>query len=221
MELYHTLFRAFGPQGWWPARTPFEVVVGAILTQSVAWTNVERAIANLKAAGLLTPDALETAPAGLIASHIRPAGYFNAKARKLKAFLDFLRHEHGGALASLFDQPLSRARPQLLAVWGVGPETADSILLYAGGLPTFVVDAYTGRILARLGLLGPQGDPPAPPPPYETLRGLFQDNLPADPVLFNEYHALLVALGKDYCRKTSPRCAACPLAHLCPSAPPA
>lgn len=218
MEVYRRLLERFGPQGWWPARTPFEVIVGAILTQSVAWTNVERAIAALDAAGLLSPEALAAAPAERLAPLIRPAGYYNAKARKLKAFVDYLFDRHGGRLERLFALPPEAARSALLAVHGIGPETADSILLYAGGLPTFVVDAYTVRILSRL---RPGGRAPAPGRApgdgYEAFRRYFMGALPADPALFNEYHALLVALGKDFCRKRDPRCAECPLLPLCPT----
>ncbi len=211
MAVYRRLFERFGPQGWWPARTPFEVAVGAILTQSVAWVNVEKAIAALEAHGLLEPAALLAAPPGRLAELIRPAGYYNAKARKLKSFVEFLFARHGGSLERLFAQPLEPARRELLGVWGIGPETADSILLYAGGMPTFVVDAYTRRILSRL-----WPDPAAPfLRDYEALRRFFLDRLEPDPALFNEYHALLVALGKGICRKGRPRCADCPLLSLC------
>ncbi len=206
-RLFSVLYERLGPQGWWPARTPFEVVVGAILTQSVTWTNVERAIANLDARGLLTPEALRDVPLALLAELIRPAGYYNMKARKLKAFVEFLFAVHGGSLDSLFAQPLEVARAQLLGVYGIGPETADSILLYAGGLPTFVIDAYTRRILQRLGICSLSS--------YEELRRFFMERLPADPVLYNEYHALLVAVGKDHCRKVRPRCTPCPARDLC------
>lgn len=209
MRLYDTLYERFGPQGWWPAKSPFEVVVGAILTQSVAWQNVEKAIAGLERQGLLSPAALRAAPEALLADLCRPAGYYNAKARKLKAFVEFLCAVHGGSLDSLFAQPLEEARAQLLGVYGVGPETADSILLYAGGLPTFVIDAYTRRILNRLGICGDAS--------YEELRRLFMDHLPPEPALYNEYHALLVALGKDFCRKRRPRCGQCPLGADCPA----
>lgn len=211
LTVYRRLLDRFGPQGWWPARTPFEVVVGAILTQSVAWTNVEKAIANLGAEGLLAPHALASAPLERLSALIRPAGYFNVKARKLKAFADFLLDRHAGRLDRLFAAPLDAVRGELLAVWGIGPETADSILLYAGGLPSFVVDAYTARILSRL-----LPDPDRPElRGYEPLRRFFMERLPADPALFNEYHALLVALGKGVCLKRRPACDACPLASLC------
>ncbi len=216
--IYDLLFHRFGPQHWWPARTPFEVCVGAILTQSVAWSNVEKAIANLDVAGLLHPAALLAAvrdDLGRVAALIRPAGYFNAKARKLRAFVEFLHERHGGSLDRLFAQPLPAVRDELLDVHGIGPETADSILLYAGGLPTFVVDAYTRRIFSRLGLCPPDAA-------YEDLRRFFMNHLPPDPVLFNEYHALIVVLGKDVCLKNRPCCPVCPLAGECPvgSSPP-
>lgn len=211
LAVYRRLLRRFGPQGWWPARTPFEVAVGAILTQSVSWANVERAIAALAVEGLLEPAALAAVPEERLAALIRPAGYYNAKARKLKTFVAFLFERHGGSLDRLFAQPLERAREQLLGVWGIGPETADSILLYAGGLPTFVVDAYTRRIVSRL-----WPDPDAPfLRGYEPLRRFFMDRLAPDPALFNEYHALLVALGKGTCLKVRPRCPDCPLLGLC------
>lgn len=213
-RVYDLLFERFGPQNWWPARTPFEVCVGAILTQSVAWTNVEKAIANLDAVGLLDParllEALRSDWRG-VAERIRPAGYYNAKARKLQAFVEHLHARHGGSLDRLFALPLPAARAELLGVHGIGPETADSMLLYAGNLPAFVVDAYTRRIFARLGHCPADIS-------YEDLRRHFMDNLPADVPLFNEYHALIVALGKGFCLKNRPRCHACPLAGLCPAA---
>lgn len=207
LDVYHRLYRHFGPQHWWPARTPFEVTVGAILTQSVAWSNVERAIANLDGRGLIDVPALARVPADELARLIRPAGYYNVKARKLKAFVGFLMDNYGGNLAAVFQQPLGRARDELLAVYGIGPETADSILLYAGNLPSFVIDAYTRRICGRLGIGAPDE--------YEALRTFFMANLPREAPLYNEYHALLVALGKDRCLKSRPRCQGCPVAAVC------
>ncbi len=203
-EIYTRLFQALGPQGWWPGETAFEVCVGAILTQNTNWQNVERAIANLKAAGVLSPEALYDLPEEMLAEMIRPAGYFRVKARRLKNFIHFLMDRHQGDLKSLFSLPLEEARQQLLGVSGIGPETADSILLYAGGLPTFVIDAYTRRILLRHGLATEELS-------YEDLREMFMRALPPDPKLYNEYHALLVAVGKRFCRPRKPLCATCPL----------
>ena len=203
-EMFERLFKAFGPQNWWPGESPFEVCVGAILTQNTNWQNVERAIKNLKERGLLTPKALGEIPLEELAYLIRPAGYFRVKAKRLKSFVDFLLEQYQGDLKALFGEGLESARQKLLSVHGIGPETADSILLYAGGLPTFVIDAYTKRILLRHGLATEESG-------YEDLRELFMKNLPQDPSLFNEYHALLVALGKNFCRPKKPRCENCPL----------
>jgi endonuclease-3 related protein len=202
--LYTILLQHYGPQGWWPGDTPLEVAVGAILTQNTNWQNVALAIDRLKQAGLLAARALYELPEAALAVHIRPAGYYNIKARRLKNFLDFLFAGYGGSLESLAAAPWPRLRSELLAVKGIGPETADSILLYALEKPAFVVDAYTFRILSRHNL--------APDPcSYEELQAIFTAALPPDPALYQEYHALLVRTGKDCCRPR-PRCAACPLA---------
>jgi endonuclease III related protein len=202
------LFAAHGPQFWWPGRTRFEVIIGAILTQNTAWTNVELAITALRKNKLLTVDALELVPLPKLARLIRPSGYFRQKARKLKEFVHFLRTQYDGSLTKMFQAPVAILREQLLAVHGIGPETADSILLYAGNQPVFVVDAYTRRILQRHGLA--VGDES-----YEDIRGLFEKSLPANPQLFNEYHALIVHTGKHFCRAKAPRCSACALrGHL-------
>ncbi len=206
---YRALFAALGPQHWWPARTPFEVIVGAILTQNTAWVNVERALANLRREQLLTPLALERVSVARLARLIRPSGYFRQKAKKLKAFLRFLRKEHGGSLKRMFHTPTAELREKLLRVHGIGPETADSILLYAGNHPVFVVDAYTKRILERHGLAGEKAG-------YEDVRRLFEQNLPGDTRLYNEYHGLLVNVGKNWCRARSPRCDTCPLGAFLP-----
>ena len=203
LRCYEVLFRRFGPQGWWPARSPFEVVVGAILTQNAAWVNVERAIRRLRAAGALRPGALPALPPVRLAALVRPSGYFRVKARRLRAFADHLARRHDGRLARMLRQPATALRAELLSIPGIGPETADSIVLYAAGRPVFVVDAYTRRILARHRIVAHDSD-------YATLQALFMDNLPRDPGLFNEYHALLVRVAKEYCR-TRPRCAECPL----------
>ena len=208
--IHDALYEAFGPQQWWPAETPFEVAVGAVLTQNTAWTNVERAIANLKAAGCLDPRTLYGLEPDRLADLIRPAGYFNVKARRLQALCAFLLDRAGGRLEALADRPTADLRADLLAVKGVGEETADSILLYALDRPVFVVDAYTRRIFERLGLLQPGLG-------YAGIQAAFEAALPRNRTLFNEYHALIVALGKDYC-KPKPRCAACPVREQCPSA---
>jgi endonuclease-3 related protein len=207
LDLYRRLFGLYGGQRWWPADTPFEMMVGAVLTQSTSWRNVEKAIANLKAAGALSPEAIRSINQDEMAAIIRPSGYHNAKAKKLKSMVEFMLTECGDDLGRLFSQDTEGLRRKLLGVHGVGPETADSILLYAGGQPVFVIDAYTRRILARLGL-APKSES------YEAYRRLFMSNLPADAALFNEYHALLVRHGKDFCRK-SPACRGCCLNDMC------
>lgn len=201
---YRRLLRALGPQHWWPARTRFEVIVGAILTQNTAWQNVRRTIENLRRAGLLSFAAMRRAPRPELATLLRPSGYFNQKAKKLDHFLRFVVREHGGSLARMFRQPTARLRDRLLGLNGIGPETADSILLYAGGRPAFVVDAYTRRILARHGLIREEDD-------YEEIKRLFEANLPRSVRTYNEYHALLVEVGKRFCRPRQADCAACPL----------
>jgi endonuclease-3 related protein len=209
-QFYSVLAAALGPQHWWPARTPFEVIVGAILTQSTAWVNVERAIANLRRERLLTPRALERVPYARLARLVRPSGYFRQKAKKLKAFVQFLRREYGGSLARMFRAPTPTLREKLLAVHGIGPETADSILLYAGNHPVFVVDAYTKRVLVRHGLVGEKVG-------YEEMCALFENpdsGLPRDATLYNEYHALLVQVGKNWCRPREARCSECPLGRF-------
>ncbi len=208
IEIYHRLYAAYGPQHWWPGDTPFEVIIGAILTQQVSWTSVERAIAALKREGLMSPDAIAHTSQEHIAALIRPTIYYNEKAKKLKAFVEFLQTRYGGDLAALFALPTARLRDELLAVHGIGEETGDSIILYAAGKPSFVVDAYTRRILTRLELIA--GDEP-----YRRIQKLFMDNLPPDVELYNEYHALLVRHGKERCLKRTPRCDGCPLRDPC------
>ena len=211
-EVYRRLFRAFGPQHWWPGESPFEVVVGAVLVQNTAWKNVEKAIENLKENDLLQPHALYEVPAEELEELIRPAGYYRVKARRLRNLLEFLVEQYDGSLEAIFDTELSTLRQQLLAVNGVGPETADSILLYAGGLPVFVVDTYTHRVLARHGWIGFHAD-------YHEIQDHFQSDLAQDAALYNEFHALLVRLGHVHCRKT-PKCDDCPLAELLPNGGP-
>jgi len=207
LEMYRRLDAEYGDQRWWPGDTPLEVAVGAILTQNTAWVNVEKAVANLKSAGLLEPGALARLTPSEIAPLIKPAGYYNVKARRLRAFLDFLAEEYDGDVAAMAREEPAAARPKLLAVRGVGPETADSILLYACGLPTFVVDAYTHRILHRHGLADEAVA-------YDELKELFEANVEADVALYKQYHALLVRVGRERCRRGEPRCAGCPLEGL-------
>ena len=207
--IFNSLQRCFGPRHWWPADSGFEVAVGAILTQNTAWTNVEQAIDNLRSAAALSPAALcQLTPAELEAL-IRPAGFFRQKTRSLHEFTACLLNHYDGNMSTLCSGPLDAARRRLLAIRGIGPETADSILLYAANRPTFVVDAYTRRIFARLGLL--QGRES-----YAAIRSMFMEALPAEASLYNEYHALIVAHAKTYCRKRQPLCKDCPLLRHCP-----
>ena len=207
-RMFGLAFRALGPQRWWPGETPFEVCVGAILTQNTAWTNVERAIANIRAARAMDPHLIYRMPIRRLARLIRPAGYFNVKARRLKSFVSFLLNRFGGQVERIRDTSPDEARKALLSVNGVGPETADSILLYAAGIPIFVCDAYTRRILHRHGLSAHDAE-------YHTLQDLFHRTFPArNPRLYNEFHALIVAIGKDFCRPRDPRCDGCPLGSL-------
>jgi endonuclease III related protein len=206
-HIFQALLAAYGPRSWWPAETPFEVCVGAILTQNTNWSNVEKAIANLRRAGLLTPAALLAFPLAELAALIRPAGYFNVKSARLQDFVRWLHHRYGGSLDTMFRRDWQLLRQELLAVRGIGPETADSILLYAGHKPTFVVDAYTRRLFCRLGLLATTAS-------YDATRELFMAHLPTETALYNEYHALIVEHGKEHCR-TKPRCNCCPLLNHC------
>jgi endonuclease-3 related protein len=207
-EYYRALFSGFGPQRWWPGETQFEVIVGAIFTQNTSWTNVERAIANLREGGLLTPAAVASVSLGELQERIRSSGYFRQKALKLKAFCEFLRVEYGGSLEAMFATPTPLLREKLLGVFGIGPETADSILLYAGQHGVFVVDAYTKRMLARHGWIEEKAS-------YEDVRALVEAQFPGDVARFNELHALIVNTGKQFCRTREPLCHACPLGpHL-------
>jgi endonuclease-3 related protein len=205
-EVYRRLLRRFGPQGWWPGDTPFEVVVGALLMAQTAWANVERALANLKDAGLLDPHALASVPLDRLGRLIRPAGLYGSKPRRLRGLCRHLVAAADGDLARFFARPGEEVRRDLLAREGVGPETADSILLYAAGVPTFVVDAYTRRLFERLGAFRGLG--------YDGMKAFFEDALPPDVETYREYHALIVAHGKGVCRPR-PRCHACPLTDLC------
>jgi endonuclease III related protein len=211
--VYRRLLDAFGPQHWWPGESPFEVMVGAVLTQNTNWQNVERAIHNLRQADLLEPHALYDVPPDELEELIRPAGYFRVKTQRLRSLLEFLVRRYDGSLEAMFAVPLPELRQQLLGVHGIGPETADSILLYAGGLPSFVVDAYTHRVFSRHGWIGFDAD-------YHQIQDYVQGELPQDVATYNEFHALLVRLGKDFCRKSKPKCAECPLRKLLPSGGP-
>lgn len=208
--VYNKLLNKFGEQHWWPAETPFEVCVGAILTQSTSWSNVEKAINNLKKEGLLSPHKLNKIETRKLAKLIKPAGYFNSKARKIKEFTNHLEKKHKNNLDKLFNQPVDKLREELLSIWGIGPETADSIILYSANKPTFVVDAYTKRIFHRLGFTEEDVG-------YDELKEFFEENLPRDTQLYNEFHALIVRLGKEHCKKTNPVCRNCPLIKECKS----
>ena len=203
IRLYEELYRSFGPQHWWPARTRFEIVIGTILTQNTAWSNVEKAIANLRKEKLLSPLSLKNVKKKKLAALIRPAGYYNIKTERLKNFVNFLFKKYDGSLRKMFLRDTPRLKEELLSVKGIGMESADSILLYAGRKPIFVIDAYTKRVLSRHDIIDKDSD-------YESVQRLFMDNLPTDHRIFNEYHALLVRLAKDICRK-KPRCHICPI----------
>lgn len=203
IEIYHKLYRAFGPQHWWPGDSPFEIAVGAILTQNTNWANVEKAIASLKNKRALSAKGIHEMKTEKLALFIRPAGYFNVKARRLKAFIHFLINDYHGSMGRMKNEKLDTLRTKLLNVHGIGPETADSILLYALDNPVFVIDAYTKRALSRHSVINHDEN-------YERIQDLFHETLKRDTELFNEYHALFVRLGKTYCRK-KPLCDGCPL----------
>lgn len=202
-QIYERLYESFGPQRWWPARTPFEVCVGAILTQNTAWQNVERAIAALRREGVLSPKALGELSKRHLADLIRPAGYFNVKAKRLKSFIEYLLENYRGNLEAFFKKGLYNLREELLTIHGVGRETADSIILYAARKPIFVVDAYTRRIFSRHGFFKADLD-------YDEIARFFMDNLAPAERIYNEYHALIVALGKNFCKR-HPKCEVCPI----------
>ena len=204
MAMYRALFKAYGPQHWWPGDTPFEVIVGAVLTQNTAWVNVEKAINNLRRERLLSLARLREVAPRRLALLIRPSGYFNIKANRLAHLMTFLSGRYGRSLAGMLRDDPGELRKGLLLVNGIGPETADSIILYAAGKPVFVVDAYTKRIFSRHGLVAERAG-------YDDIQQLFMGSLPGDAGLFNEYHALLVMAGKMHCKKSAPRCHGCPL----------
>ena len=203
-DIYSLLLHHFGPQNWWPADSHFEMIVGAVLTQNTQWRNVEKAIENLKAVNLLSFDALNDLDNSSLAGYLRPAGYYNIKAKRLKNLLQMIAERYHGDVDSLLSDNFHNARMMLLQVKGVGEETADSILLYAGEHPIFVVDAYTRRVFSRHNFVEEECS-------YGDVQERFMDNLPADSKLFNEYHALIVKVAKIYCKKTNPLCEDCPL----------
>lgn len=209
LRYYQALFRRLGPQRWWPARTRLGVILGAILTQNTAWTNVTRALSRLRRAGLLSLSRLQRAALRDLEECIRPAGFYRQKASTIRNFLDWVTHTCDGSLTTLFARPAAEARRELLKIRGLGPETVDAILLYAGHRPFFVADAYTRRILARHGLVPAKAG-------YAAVQEFLHRHLPADQALFNEYHALLVEAGKRFCRRREPDCKACPLKAFLP-----
>lgn len=203
MQAYRRLYRHYGNLHWWPGETPLEISVGAILTQNTAWSNVEKAIRRLKENQVLSVRALDRLSQSHLAQLIKSAGYFNVKARRLKNFISFLQSHYGGSLNKMFGQDTSRLREELLSVNGTGPETADSIILYAAEKPVFVIDAYTRRIFSRHGVMAYKNS-------YDDFQHLFMQSLPANIPLYNQYHAMMVYTGKDFCR-SRPRCDGCPL----------
>ena len=212
LAVFQQLFNSYGPQNWWPGESPLEVMVGAVLTQNTAWSNVEKAIDNLRDAGLLQFDSLNAVSIEELAELIRPAGYYRQKAQRLRNFLDFITEAYQGSITEMVLGEKATLREQLLQVNGIGPETADSILLYAANLPSFVVDAYTARIFTRHGWVEPEAD-------YHDLQAYFEDCLETDAQLFNEFHALIVRVGKEFC-KPAPKCEKCPLHDMLPEGGP-
>jgi endonuclease-3 related protein len=203
MNIYRRLYQTYGSRNWWPGETSFEVMVGAILTQNTSWKNVEKAIQRLKMNGVLNPEGIYHLKKSQLAPLIRSSGYYRIKADRLKSFVDFLYEEYGGDLKGMKRERLAELREKLLGVKGIGPETADSILLYGLKKPIFVVDAYTKRVLSRHRMISEKAS-------YEEVQKLFMEHLPPDEKLFNEYHALFVHLGKTLCKKTA-RCDICPI----------
>ncbi len=206
---YANLLQRLGPQGWWPAQTRLEVIVGAILTQNTSWQNADLALKRLRKAGLLSLAKLRNVPRAGLESCIRPAGFFRQKALTIRNFLNWLARAYHGSLTALFARPPAEVRQELLELRGLGPETVDAILLYAGRQPVFVADAYTRRVLARHGLVLPTAN-------YSSVQQFLHRHLPADQALFNEYHALLVEVGKRYCKRETAHCEGCPLAEFLP-----
>jgi endonuclease-3 related protein len=206
MEMYRAAYERFGHQKWWPGQTKLEICVGAVLTQNTSWANVEKAIADLRSAGVMSIAALHALGQEQLAELIRPAGYYNVKAKRLKNLIAGVHNGYGDDLDAFLDRPVQALRETLLSINGIGRETADAIILYAAGKPTFVVDAYTFRILLRHYLIDEQAD-------YEAVKELLESNLPSDVELYNDFHAQFVAVGKHYCKPTA-RCEGCPLEHL-------
>jgi len=204
IEIYDRLYTYFGPQNWWPGESSFEVIIGAVLTQNTNWNNVNKAIDNLKGAGFLSYEKISSLPVGLLAEYIRPAGYYNIKAARLHNLFSLIRENYDNELDQMMEEETDNFRQALLSVNGIGPETADSILLYAAERPVFVVDTYTYRILVRHNLIPDDFG-------YDDIQQFFMDNVESDYELYNEYHALLVCVGKEFCRKSNPRCSGCPL----------
>lgn len=211
MDIYHTLLKEFGPQGWWPGDSPFEIMVGAILTQNANWRNVEKAIENLKRENLLSPNKMHTLPIEMLAELIKPSGFYNIKARRLKEFIRYFIEKYGGDAERMRKEDGEKLRKELLSIPGIGKETADSILLYALDKPFFVVDAYTRRFISRHGMMDYNED-------YDNIRIFFERNIPKDAYIYNEYHALIVRLGKTYCKKKK-ECEGCPLRSYLPEDP--
>ena len=205
-DIYAALYSRYGPQNWWPAESELECIIGTILTQNTTWKNVEKAINQLKQQGLISIERLNNISTVNLAQIIRSSGYFNQKAKKLKNFVSFVNVNYAGNLEEMLSEELYTLREKLLSIKGIGPETADSIALYAAKKPVFVIDAYTYRILSRHGLIAEDSS-------YQEMQELFMDSLPDDPKLFNEYHALLVKAGKEHCKKKSPVCSGCPLEY--------
>ena len=204
LRIYNLLYAGFGPRHWWPGDTKIEIIIGAILTQNTAWANAEKAIGNLRREKVLNVNRLSGISEKKLARLIRPSGYYNIKAIRIKNFLRFLNTRYRGSIDKMFGSDLFKLREELLAVKGIGQETADSILLYAGNKPVFVVDAYTKRIFSRHGLINEGAD-------YKEVQSLFMDNLAKDQGLFNEFHALIVELGKSVCKSKKPLCSMCPI----------
>jgi endonuclease-3 related protein len=205
-QLYKNLYDYFGPQNWWPAEYEFEVIVGAVLTQNTNWRNVTKAIANLKKHNLLSVEKLKNLSISELARHIKPSGFYKIKAKRLKALVEYLDKEYQGDLLKMQSKPLTQLREELLKVYGIGQETADSILLYALNKPIFVVDTYTKRVLVRHKIIEENWN-------YAEIQQLFRESLPRSVKIYNEYHALLVKIGKEFCRKI-PKCSICPVRNI-------
>ena len=205
LQMYQMLKARFGFLNWWPGDTPLEIALGAILTQSTSWKNVEKAIANLKKVNLLSVEALSGVEPSYLAELIRPSLYYNQKAKKIKGFISYLVHKYDSDLEKMKVVPTAVLRLELLDLWGIGPETADSIILYALDKPIFVIDAYTRRILSRHGIASAADEP------YAAIQHFFQDNIPQDVELYKDFHAQIVEVGKNYCRSKRPLCSVCPL----------